>query len=264
MTGKIVRIISNLYTVDVNGKKVDCQARGKFRKDNITPLVGDVVTIDESKAYILEILKRKNELKRPSVANVDVAVIVTSVKEPNISLSLLDKQISIVILNKIKPIICFSKLDLLNIKEKKEVKVLKKYYKKQKIKVLTNRNIYLLKRSLKNNTVVFTGQTGAGKSSLLNKIDKTLKLKTGEISKALGRGKHTTRHVELFENKNMYIVDTPGFSALDINEFSKEEIRDSFIEFKSYSCQFKNCMHLNELACAVKQAVNEGKILESR
>lgn len=264
MQGKIIRIISNLYTVKCSDGKYDCQARGKFRNDKITPLVGDDCIIDKDNKYILEILPRKNELKRPLVSNIDTAVIVTSIKQPDLSLNLLDKMLSIITINKIKPIICFTKLDLADKNDKKLIKQLKKYYESINIPVLNNKKIGKLKRCLKNQVVVFTGQTGAGKSSLLNKIDKTLNLKTGEISMALNRGKHTTRHVELFELNNTYIVDTPGFSALDFNDISDEQIKDSFVEFGKYNCKFNNCMHINEKECKVKVAVENQQILLSR
>lgn len=264
MQGKIIRIISNLYTVKCSDGKYDCQARGKFRNDKITPLVGDDCIIDKDNKYILEILPRKNELKRPLVSNIDTAVIVTSIKQPDLSLNLLDKMLSIITINKIKPIICFTKLDLADKNDKKLIKQLKKYYESINIPVLNNKKIGKLKRCLKNQVVVFTGQTGAGKSSLLNKIDKTLNLKTGEISMALNRGKHTTRHVELFELNNTYIVDTPGFSALDFNDISDEQIKDSFVEFGKYNCKFNNCMHINEKECKVKDAVENQQILLSR
>ena len=264
MQGKIIRIISNLYTVKCSDGKYDCQARGKFRNDKITPLVGDDCIIDKDNKYILEILPRKNELKRPLVSNIDTAVIVTSIKQPDLSLNLLDKMLSIITINKINPIICFTKLDLADKNDKKLIKQLKKYYESINIPVLNNKKIGKLKRCLKNQVVVFTGQTGAGKSSLLNKIDKTLNLKTGEISMALNRGKHTTRHVELFELNNAYIVDTPGFSALDFNDISDEQIKDSFVEFGKYNCKFNNCMHINEKECKVKDAVENQQILLSR
>ena len=217
MEGKITRIISNLYTVTTNDKSYDCRARGKFRKDKLTPLVGDIVEFDYVNNYILDIKTRKNSLDRPTIANIDSALIITSVKKPELSLTLLDKQLVLCISNKIEPIIVFTKLDLLTKGELNKIKKLMKYYSSIGIKVTTNRNLYKLKRYIKNKTLVLTGQTGAGKSSLLNKLDKKLNLATNEISEALGRGKHTTRHVELFQYKTSFIADTPGFSSLDIN-----------------------------------------------
>jgi len=264
MQGKIIKIISNLYTIQTEKETIECRARGKFRNDKITPLVGDYCTIDKENKYILEILPRKNFLERPTIANVDAALIVTSVKKPNLSLNLLDKMLSIITLNKIEPILCFSKIDLLSKQEKKELKKICKYYKEIGYQVVTNQNKNLLKKILKNKIVVVTGQTGAGKSTLLNKLDKKLNLKTDEISESLGRGKHTTRHVELFSFKNFYVADTPGFSSLDFNNNTKEEIRDSFVEFKNYRCSFKDCMHNKEKNCAVKDAVEKEKIRKSR
>lgn len=264
MEGKIIKIVSNLYSVKVENEIIECRARGRFRQDEITPLVGDLCKVDYENKYILEILPRKNYLMRPMIANVDVALIVTSVKEPNLSLNLLDKMISVVSINRIEPIICFSKLDLLTNAEKKEIKKIIKYYKKIGYQVITNKQPKKLIKILKNKIVVVTGQTGAGKSTLLNKLDKNLNLKTDEISYALGRGKHTTRHVELFEFKNCYLADTPGFSSLDFRESTKENIKESFIEFNKYNCEYKNCMHDKEKNCAIKNAVEKKEILESR
>lgn len=264
MQGKIVKIISNLYTVETEEGLVECRARGKFRNDDITPLVGDLCKIDKENQYIIEIMKRRNELSRPLIANVDVALIVTSVKKPNLNLNLLDKMISVVTLHAIKPVLCFTKLDLLTKAEQKEIKKLGNYYKSIGIPVITNKEYKKLNKILKGKTVVVTGQTGAGKSTLLNKMNKNLQLKTDEISESLGRGKHTTRHVELFTFKHFYIADTPGFSSLDLEDVSKEDIKKSFIEFQKYSCPFKNCMHDKEQDCRVKEAAKRGEILESR
>ncbi len=264
LKGMIVKNISNIYRVQVDNKYYDCEARGKFRKKGITPLVGDFVLFDEQNKYILDILPRKNELDRPSISNIDIALLVTSVKKPDLSLYLLDKLLTVVYLKNVIPVICFTKLDCLDKKELKSIKNIKKYYEKLGIKVFNNQKLGKLLKYLKGKTVVLTGQTGAGKSSLLNAISPSLNLKTGEISDALGRGKHTTRHTEFYLIRDILIADTPGFSALDLKEFSKEDIRDAFLEFKSYQCEYKNCMHDKEECCKVKQAVEEGKILKSR
>lgn len=264
MEGKITKIISNLYTVTVDENSFDCRARGKFRNDKLTPLVGDIVDFDEENKYILEIKKRKNYLDRPMISNIDSALIITSVKKPDLSLNLLDKQLTLCIGNKIEPIIVFTKLDLLNKSEIKYIKDIIKYYNKIGIKVTTNKNLFKLKRLIKNKTLVLTGQTGAGKSSLLNKLDKNLNLATNEISEALGRGKHTTRHVELFKYKTSFIADTPGFSSLDLNSLTKEQIKDSFIEFNKITCPYKDCNHTNEKECLVKEAVDKEIIMKSR
>ncbi len=264
MEGKIIKIISNLYSIS-DGKEIyECHARGKFRKDQITPLVGDIVEFDKDNNYILSIKARKNELDRPMIANIDSALIVTSVKKPDLSLNLLDKQILLCNYKKIIPIIVFTKLDLLNKSEKKYIKSIIKYYSKIGIQVVTNKNLYKLRNLIKNKTLVLTGQTGAGKSTLLNKLDKNLNLATDEISEALGRGKHTTRHVELFKYRNSFIADTPGFSSLDINSIDKKELKLLFNEFKNIECVYKDCSHTNEEECKIKLLVKDGQILKSR
>lgn len=261
--GKIIRQISNLFTVSSNGKIYECRARGKFRNDKLTPLVGEFVIFDSENCYILELLERKNSLNRPPIANVDIALIITSVKKPNISLNLLDRQLSVIINAGIEPIICLTKCDLLKKNEKSFINEIIKYYKSIGIKVLTNQKLFKLKRTLKNKTVVLTGQTGAGKSTLLNKLDKSLNLDTNEISEALNRGVHTTRHTELYKIGNVYFADTPGFSALDLN-MSKENLKNTFPEFKKCICKYDNCMHIKENDCGVKKLVDEGKIRRSR
>ena len=264
LKGMIVKNISDTYTVKENKNLYECKARGKFRNSGLTPLVGDIVEFDPEQNYILDIKERKNELARPSVSNIDIALIISSVKKPDLSLYLLDKQITSVALENIEPVLCFTKLDLLSRKELKEVKKIMKYYKKLGYAVFTNWQIKKILKYLKGKTVVLTGQTGAGKSSLLNLISPSLNLKTGEISEALGRGKHTTRHTEFFLVKDVLIADTPGFSSLDINKHTKEEIRDTFLEFKKYTCEFKNCMHDKEQNCAVREACEKGEIMKSR
>ena len=264
MEGRITKQISNQYKVTVNGVDYICSARGKFRNLGLSPLVGDIVRINEDTLTIEEINPRINELERPVVANVDMALIVTSVKKPDLSLSLLDKELSVVLANNIKPVICLTKLDLLSKKELKELKPLIKYYKKIGILVTDNNHLGKLKKILKNNLVVLTGQTGAGKSSLLNKLDKKLNLETKPISDALNRGVHTTRHTEIYKIGKIYFVDTPGFSALDLKNIDSEKLKETFLEFSKYNCDFKNCNHLKEKGCKVIGAVSKGEILPSR
>ena len=259
--GLITKINSDTFTVKYNDVYIDCKSRGKFRNDKVKPLVGDKVLVDIEKYVIENVLERKNYLLRPPVANIDIALIVTSLVKPNLSLNLLDKLISIITINNIEPVIVFTKIDLASKQELKEIKVLSKYYESIGIKVFRNKNIKKLKKYLKGKIVTVCGQTGAGKSTLLNKFDKKLNLETNEISDALGRGKHTTRIVELFQIDNFYIVDTPGFSSIDINIYSIDEIKNSFIEFKNYECKFKDCKHINELGCSIK---DNKKILSSR
>lgn len=266
MKGKIIKCLSNDYTVLAGNETYICKSRGKFRKLNITPLVGDNVIFDEQNKYILEILPRKNELVRPPVANIDQAILITSVKEPDFSSNLLDKLITIIEYNNVKPIICFTKTDLLTSEEKKEIETIYNYYKSIGYDVYYNYEIDEIKKIFKDKVSVFTGQTGAGKSTLLNKLDSNLNIKTGEISIALGRGKHTTRHTELINLCNGLVADTPGFSALSLDSLSKADIRDQFNEFNKYRdlCKYKDCMHDKEDHCMIKEKVNDKTILKSR
>jgi len=266
MKGQIVKILSNLYFVNCNNTVYQCHSRGNFRNKNITPVVGDYCVIDDKNNYILEILPRKNFLIRPLVANIDQGLIVTSLKTPDFSTNLLDKLILIMELNNIKPVICITKEDIASDNVKTEVKEILNYYKSLGYMVFYNYEIDEIKKIFKDKTTVFTGQTGAGKSSLFNKLDPTLNFETGEVSVALGRGKHTTRFVELINLFDGKLVDTPGFSSIDLNNYSKEDIKNSFIEFKKYNCKYNDCNHLNEGLdeCEVKRAVINNNILKSR
>ncbi len=266
MQGRIIKNISNDYTVQTKtGDVFVCKCRGKFRNMKIIPLVGDEVLFDEENNYILEILPRKNELKRPPVSNISQVMILTSVKHPNFSSYLLDKLITIIEYNCIEPIICFTKLDLLNEEEMNEIETIMDYYKKIGYQVYRNTDLEQIKHIFQDKITVFTGQSGAGKSTLLNHLDAQLQLKTSEISYALGRGKHTTRHVELIPLFGGLVADTPGFSALDF-EMDKASIRDQFKEFEMYKeyCKYKDCMHDKEDHCMVKDKVEDGTILKSR
>ena len=263
MQGRITKIISNLYTVDVDGKEYNSRARGKFRNDKLTPLVGDYVELSDEN-YILEILPRKNSLNRPMIANVDNAIIVTSLKRPDLSTLLLDKMIINVLANNIEPILCFSKYDLLDESEKEEIDSIIKYYSDIGFKTLINTEIDKLNNYIDGKVVVVTGQTGVGKSTLLNKLIPGIDLETNDISDALGRGKHTTRHVELFKYNNALIADTPGFSSLYISEEDKKNIRFYYPEFKNDECKFSDCIHLNEIGCKIKEDVDNNIIMKSR
>ena len=264
MQGKIIKNISNDYTVLTNNKFYVCKSRGKFRNLNITPLVGDIVEFDEINNYILDIKPRKNELLRPPVSNIDQAVIITSVKDPNLDLNLLDKLIAIIEFHNIKPIICFTKLDLLEKVE--EINNIIDYYKKIGYQVFINTDLENIRKIFKDKITVFTGQSGAGKSTLMNNIDTSLNIKTNQISYALGRGKHTTRHVELIPLYDGLVADTPGFSSLNFYDMKASDIRDNFIEFENYkeNCKYRDCMHNKEDECAVKDAIKNNEILKSR
>jgi len=265
MEGRIIKNISNDYVVKVNDNLYTCKPRGKFRKDNLVPLVGDIVDIDTENNYILEIKKRKNSLVRPSVSNVDKAIIVTSVK-PKLDTNLLDKLLVVASYNNIEPVICFTKLDLLNEEEINEINKIISYYEKVGYMVVVNTDIDKIKSILDNSLSVFVGQSGSGKSTLLNVLDSNLELKTNEISKALGRGKHTTRHVELYSVYGGLVVDTPRFSALDLSMLTNFEIRDNTKEMFDNldKCKYRDCLHFKEDGCFVKKQVEDDNILSSR
>lgn len=261
MDGKIIKIISNKFTV-LADREYECRARGKFRNQKITPIVGDNVIFDDKKLFILDIKDRKNELKRPPVANIDQALIVVSVKEPDLDLYLLDKLLCVVEYNSVKPIICFTKTDLLS--DRKEFEEIKEYYKKIGYAVFENKDEEI-KNIFKDKITILAGQSGAGKSTLLNILDSSLELKTGIISKALGRGKHTTRHVELINLLDGWCADTPGFSSLSLSEMSINHIKDNMIDFYklSHLCAYRDCMHDKEEDCEIKRRVGSD-ILKSR
>ena len=266
MEGIIIKNQSNDYTVRTKKGVYVCKPRGKFRQVGITPLVGDAVKIDDINKYLLEILPRKNSLIRPSIANVDICIIATSVKEPNFDSNLLDKLLTIISYNNITPIICLTKIDLLNDKELKEIKNIISYYEDIGYDVVENTDIKKIKKIIEGKTVVLAGQSGAGKSSILNRLDKNLDLQTNEISKALGRGKHTTRCVTLYEIEGGLVADTPGFSSVDFRGMTKLDVRDNMKEMFDNlgKCKYRDCMHIKEDDCEVKRLVSEEKILQSR
>ncbi len=264
MIGRIIKALSNDYTVKADNKEYICKARGKFRNQKITPLVGDFIDFDVQNHYILEIKPRKNILPRPPVSNVDTSYLITSLKEPDFSSALLDKLILISEYNHINPVIVFTKQDLLTKEEKEKIKPILKYYQNLGYKVFLNNQITEIEQTFKDKFCVFTGQSGAGKSTLINKINPKLNLKTNEISKALNRGKHTTRHTEALELFGGLVADTPGFSALDLTVLSKEDIRNNFKEFSKFECKYRDCMHVKEDGCKVKEKVKNGEILKSR
>ena len=263
MEGLIIKILSDKCYVKINKEVVVCGIRGLFRMHKLLPLVGDKVLVDLNKKVIVKILPRKNQIKRPEVANITQGLVVASLKEPDLDTNLIDKILVELEYNRIKPIICFTKKDLLSEDEWKNIKKIIEYY-QTLYPVYYNDDLENLKKIFKKEITVFVGQTGSGKSSLLNKLDSSLELKTGEISLALGRGKHTTRHAEIIEILDGMLLDTPGFSALEFSDMMQDEIRDAFIDFSNYPCPFRDCMHIKEEECAVKKAVNEGKIMEFR
>lgn len=264
MEGLIIKILSDKCYVKTDKEVIVCTIRGKFRSLQLLPLVGDKVVFDENKKVIEKILPRSNIIRRPPVSNVTQAIIVTSFKNPDFSTNLIDKILIELEFNNIKPIICLTKKDLLNENELNNYLETINYYEKIGYPIYYNDELDKLKKVFKNEITVLIGQTGSGKSTLLNRLDNSLNLKTGEVSIALGRGRHTTRHVEMLELFDGMLLDTPGFSSLEFQNMTKVEVRDSFIEFANFPCLYRDCMHTNEDECMVKKAVYEGKILKSR
>lgn len=264
MQGQIIKISSNRHIVSSDGKTYNTIPRGKFRNDKIIPKVGDYVIFNEKSLVIEEILPRKNTFNRPMVSNIDRAFIVTSLVNPLFSLGLLDKFVTHMELNNIDVVICLTKTDLVSKNEYDKIKKIMAYYSNIGYCIVTNLELDKIKDLIKDNTNVFIGQTGAGKSTLLNKLNPDFNLKTGEVSLALGRGRHTTRNVELYDFLGGKVLDTPGFSALDLSIYKKENIKYAFREFSNYRCPFKDCSHTKENECMIKKAVKNKEILESR
>lgn len=264
MKGQVVKVISENFYVDLGSETIICKQRGKLKNLKMLPLVGDFVLISKEKGVIEEILPRKNMIIRPNVSNITMAFVITSFKNPDFSTNLLDKLLVQLEINKIKPVICLTKRDLISDHDFLKYKETLDYYQELGYIVVYNHEIDKIKKILENNTTVFIGQTGSGKSTLLNKLFSDLNLKTGEVSLALGRGRHTTRHVEIIKIDNINVLDTPGFSALSFLNYEEVDVRDAFIEFKNYPCMYHDCMHIKEDECMVKKAVNKKQILLSR
>lgn len=270
LKGRIVKALSGFYYVECDGKIYQCRARGRFRKKDQKPVVGDFCEFsyeEGSDGYILSLSPRKNELVRPPICNIDQALLVFSAKEPDFSSLLLDRFLIVIESLNIEPIICISKVDLVS-KEEIE-KTLEPYikanYQVYFISSLNQKGIQEMKTVFKDKVTVVTGQSGVGKSSLLNALDIKLNIDTNEISKALGRGKHTTRHVELLKMHGGLVGDTPGFSSLELT-IDPLDLAVSYHDFKDLSqqCKFRGCLHDKEPHCAVKQAVEEGLISQER
>ncbi|MDQ0161692.1 ribosome small subunit-dependent GTPase A [Bacillus alveayuensis] len=273
--GKIMKALSGFYYVSDGEKLIQCRSRGVFRKHKITPLVGDNVEYqaeNEKEGYILEIFERKNELIRPPIANIDLAILVFSAVEPEFSPALLDRFLVLIEAHDITPIICISKIDLLNDEEeKKHIDQYVENYRKigYDVFLISSKKpetVHALFPVLKNKISVVAGQSGVGKSSLLNCLKPDLKLKTSHISPHLGRGKHTTRHVELIEIAGGLVADTPGFSSLEFINIEATELSQYFPEMRELSpnCKFRGCTHIKEPKCAVKMALEGGKIPDFR
>ena len=268
--GQIIKALAGFYYVKSQGQVYQCRARGKFRKDSLKPLVGDYCEFsneNQTEGYILSLLPRKNSLIRPPICNVDQALLVFSAKEPDMNLLLLDRFLILIEHLQIQPIICISKMDLV---DSSLIYHQMKPYEDAGYQVLyvsskQEQGIEAVKNIFKDKVTVITGQSGVGKSSLLNALDIHLQIDTNEISKALGRGKHTTRHVELIEMYGGYVADTPGFSSLELN-IEPVDLAISYHDFHEFSkqCKFRGCLHESEPHCAVKNAVEQGKISSQR
>lgn len=264
LQGRIIKIISNQSTIEFEGKQVIAIPRGKMKLEK-SPLVGDLVEFEQiDDTYrIHRILDRKNQLLRPAIANVDQALIVTSLKDPDYSYHLLNRLIFLVAIAGVEPVICITKSDLLN--KDNDIFEDLKHYKDAGYKMVFTHpgsDDNELKEVLDGKVSVLCGQSGAGKSSLLNRLDPSFKLNTQEISKALGRGKHTTRYCELHHVANGLVADTPGFSSLDFTRLDTSHLDRLILDFKPYldTCRFKDCLHINEPDCGIKQALEDGKI----
>lgn len=272
--GRIMKALSGFYYVQSGEKLYVCKGRGLFRKQKITPLVGDLVVFDksaDSEGYIQEMMPRKTELSRPPIANVDQAMIVSSVNMPPFSSLLLDRFLVFIESKQIQPIIIINKVDLADEQELKMIKEFKAIYEKVGYHVLLfsardSAQMIDIKSLFNDKITVFAGQSGVGKSSILNAIKPSLTLETAHISKSLGRGRHTTRHVELLKINGGLVADTPGFSVVDFSHISKEELGLCFPEIKTYQahCKFRRCLHDKEPGCAVKAAVTSKEIATYR
>lgn len=271
MTGVLTKAISGFYYVSCDGRLYECKARGNFRKAGVSPVVGDSVEFgptDNVHGVIENINQRKNFLTRPLVANIDKLFIVSAYKTPSPDTLMIDRLTALAIYNNIEPIIVFNKADMGDFDELYAV------YKKSGFKTFVvsaknNLGLQQLYKEISGSICAFSGNSGVGKSSILNALFPDLKLKTGEVSEKLGRGRHTTRHTQLFETENGFVVDTPGFSSIETNAdlYSfKISLADCFPDFSDYigNCRFSSCTHTNEKGCAVIDAVNSGKIEKTR
>lgn len=268
--GIIQQSLSGFYDILADDQIYRTRARGNFRAKKIKPIVGDRVEFEDG--YLLRVLPRKNELVRPPVANVDTAVVVTAAKKPAFSTNLLDRQLIALEAQKIKPVIYFSKTDLLDDSEYDQLAKVVEGYRNIGYTVFFSREAFAvdqlaqIKEILQGQIVTMMGQTGAGKSTLLNHLAPDLDLATGEISTALKRGRHTTRKVSLLNVAGAWIADTPGFSSYETFDMTVEDLPKLFPEMKRISadCKFRGCLHLKEPKCAVKDAVENGIIMKSR
>lgn len=270
MQGRIIKIISNQYTVLLEDQRiVQCVAMGKVRMQ-MQPVVGDFVLVEEldGQIGIQKVLNRKNQLIRPAIANIDQALVVMSAKEPDFSSQLVDRLFFLIQNAGIEPVLVVTKMDLTCENDQELMREIEDYQRSGYRVVLCHKDNLnsMLSELLKNKVTVLTGQSGVGKSTLLNTLNPDFKLETQKISKALGRGKHTTRHTELHRVAQGWVADTPGFSSLDFSRMSIEDLEQSVKEFRPYlgKCRFRDCIHVDEPGCAVKEAIEMNKVSEVR
>ncbi|MEG0238092.1 MAG: ribosome small subunit-dependent GTPase A [Clostridium sp.] len=270
MKGKIIKGIGGFYYVKTDEGLIECKARGKFRHKSLKPIVGDNVEIlmENGKGTIEEIEERSSELIRPTVSNITQAFVVFAIKNPDLNFDLLNRFLVLCESNNIRVVVALNKVDLVNDEEKEALK--------EKINAIGYEVLFInakkgigvedLKRRLEGNVTVLCGPSGAGKSTLINTLTKVEHMETGEVSQKIGRGKHTTRHSELIDVSDGYIVDTPGFSTLDVTFMEREDLKFCFPDFEEYNdkCKYRGCLHHKEPGCAVKNAVEEGKINKYR
>lgn len=276
MKGKIIKGIAGFYYVHTPEKNFiyECKAKGIFRNQNIKPLVGDNVEIDtedqpEGKGTIIRILPRDNELIRPAVANVNQAMVIFAAAEPDPNLNLLDRFLIMMQKQKVNTIVCFNKMDIVT---EGEIDLLRETYLRCGYEVVftsmrRKEGISFVYEKVKGKTTVLAGPSGVGKSTFINLVQPSANMETGVVSEKIKRGKHTTRHSELiYIEENTYIMDTPGFSSLYIDEIDKEELKNYFVEFTDYEnqCRFIGCNHQNEPGCAVKEALQDKRISKLR
>lgn len=265
MQGRIIKSLAGFYYVESDGVIYQTRARGNFRKKGQTPYVGDFVEFsadEHSEGYILAIHARKNRLVRPPIVNIDQAVVIMSAKEPDFNANLLDRFLVLLEHKAIQPIVYISKMDLVTSPD--EIRAIQRHY--QEIAYPFCTSLAELLPLLTDKVTVFMGQTGVGKSTLLNQMAPELKLETGDISDSLGRGRHTTRAVSFYNVNGGKIADTPGFSSLDYDIRTAEDLNEAFPELRhlSHDCKFRSCTHTHEPSCAVKEALESGDLWQSR
>lgn len=274
MQGKIIKGIAGFYYVHTGKELYECKAKGIFRNKKIKPLVGDNVEIEvldeeEKKGNITEIIERKNQLIRPAVANIDQILVIFAATKPAPNFNLLDRFLVTMEGYGVDTIICFNKKDLVT---EEEMQKLQSIYAKCGYQVIftstkTEDGIEQVQELIENKTTALAGPSGVGKSSMINLLHPHAQMETGNISEKIERGKHTTRHSEIFHvSEDTFIMDTPGFSSLYVDNLEKEELRERFPEFLAYegTCRFQGCVHIHEPECRVKEALEQGNISRSR